>query len=164
MLLVFQLKSVWKSLSPFELSSIALKKNSMYSIFFKKQIHEMISNGQIDLYRKRHFNLNNICRKEQEIVDPLGFPKLASIFSILPFGILISVILLFYEHFKKPKKIAVANTLSEKEMEMVEKFRREVIKRRKGCMEFGNYSVIRKHISTISKIPRRIQKSIPKIE
>ena len=143
------------------MSSIALKKNSIYSIFFKKQIHEMMSNGQIDLYRKRHFNLNNICRKEQEIVDPLGFPKLASIFSILPFGILISFILLFYEYFKKPKMIAVDDTLSEKEMEMVEKFRKEIIKHRKVCMEIGKYSVIIKHIS---KIPRRIKESIPKIE
>ena len=85
----------------------------------------MIVTGTLDHYKKRHSEISDNCSVNE--ISPLGFLKLASIFTMLLFGILISIILLFYELFKTPKEIET-DTLSEEELELmfhlVEKFQK----------------------------------------
>ena len=85
----------------------------------------MIAVGSLDYYKKRHSEISYNCNVNE--ISPLGFLKLASVFTILLFGILISIILLFYELFKSPKEIET-DTLSEEELELmlhlVEKFQK----------------------------------------
>ena len=85
----------------------------------------MIVTGTLDYYKKRHSEISDNCNVNE--ISPLGFLKLASIFTMLLFGILISFILLFYELFKTPKEIET-DTLSEEELEslihLVKKFQK----------------------------------------
>ena len=76
----------------------------------------MIVTGTLDHYKKRHSEISDNCNVNE--ISPLGFLKLASIFTMLFFGILISFILLFYELFKTPKEIET-DTLSEEELELM---------------------------------------------
>ena len=85
----------------------------------------MIVTGTLDHYKKRHSEISDNCNVNE--ISPLGFLKLASIFTMLLLGILISFILLFYELFKTPKEIET-DTLSEEELEslihLVKKFQK----------------------------------------
>ena len=106
MILQFQLTQVWKTVTPIYSDSIALKKNSTYTIFFKKAIVNIIQNGVLDLYNKRNLIGERNCILPIQQVNPLGFFKTASIFTILLLGSLFSVSIFFLECFKKPKKNA----------------------------------------------------------
>ena len=83
---------------------MALKKNSPYTKFFKKRVREIIENGQRDIYRKRNLETLENCNPNLGKGTPLGFNKILSIFVILSFGIIISILILFYECIKKPRK------------------------------------------------------------
>ena len=84
---------------------MALKKNSPYKIFFDWGIQNIISNGELDLYKQRNSNLKIGCNVSPEEGNSLDFRKTASIFIMLSFGALLSILFIFYESLKKPKNI-----------------------------------------------------------
>ena len=104
--LIFQLVQIWKSLTPIYAESIALKKNSTYTIFFKKGILDLMGNGVLDLYKQRNNNLNQNCNQHAQNIHALGYLKTASHFIILLSGTILSFSILIYECLKSPKNIA----------------------------------------------------------
>ena len=109
----------------------------------------MIAVGSLDYYKKRHSEISYNCNVNE--ISPLGFLKLASVFTILLFGILISIILLFYELFKSPKEIET-DTLSEEELELmlhlVEKFQKTTnVQQKMNVISGRTYKVVKKQKS-----------------
>ena len=101
-----QLLKIWSSKTAFLSDSMALKKNSPYKIFFNKGIQNMIDNGELQLYKQRNSKLTIIdCNLLPEGGVSLGFHKMVSIFTILLFGTVLSALSLFYECFRRPKKL-----------------------------------------------------------
>ena len=123
-----KLLNVWKSNSPMFQEAIALKKNSPYKIFFNKGIQNMKANGEMHLYKRQNSEYTNDCSVSPEEGIPFDFLKTASIFIILSFGALLSILFLFYESFIKPKTFVNSlseekrNLLSKQMSAMVEKF------------------------------------------
>ena len=179
-ILQFQLTQVWKTLTPIYPDSIALKKNSTYTIFFKKAIVNIVQNGVLDLYNKRNLIDDRNCVLPIQKVNPLGFRKTASIFTILLLGSVFSVSIFFYECFKKPKKnatvilpegirikqliIKTTGSLSEETWQLlkkeifltVEKFQKRDVMFKK----LGKKPRKTKNIHSYSKIQRSIQEYI----
>ena len=79
---------------------MALKKNSPYKSFFAKGIQNMIYNGVWFLYKHRNSESMIDCNEPPQDGHPFHFLKIASIFIILFFGALLSILFLFYEHIK----------------------------------------------------------------
>ena len=116
----FQLTQVWKS--KLFMGSMGLKKNSTYTMFFKSGLLSIHANGALDLfYKQKHSYFRNNCNQLSGQGNSLGFHKMASLFAILFFGIMISILILVYECFKTPKKILNTNTLSEEKLELLNK-------------------------------------------
>ena len=113
-----QFLKIWSTNSPLLSDTMALKKNSPYKIFFNKGIQNMIDNGELQLYKQRNSKLTIIdCNLLPEGGVSLGFHKMASIFTILLFGTILGALFLFYECFRKPKKIA--NSFSKEKMHLL---------------------------------------------
>ena len=140
---------------------MALKKNSPYKIFFDWGIQNMISNGELHLYKQRNSKLKIGCNISPEEGNPLDFLKTASIFIMLSFGALLSILFVFYESFKKQKNIA--NSLSEEKRNllnkqisaMVEIFENTDIQSLRKICEVLDSTFCSKRISTHIKIPEK---------
>lgn len=79
---------------------MALKKNSPYKKFFAKEIQNMIYNGVWNHYKERNSESVTDCNKPPEDGHPFHLFKIASIFIILFFGALSSILFLLYEYIK----------------------------------------------------------------
>ena len=98
------MKEVWSK--KFGSESIAIAKDSPYSIFMKQIIYKILENGQFhqikqNWYRKEDLvNCNPIIKKGK----PLRLEKLMSLFIIMIFGIIIALGTLIVERIfhKKP--------------------------------------------------------------
>ena len=99
-----KVKPVWTSSSPLFSSSFALKKNSPYTKFFTQAFKDVKENGQLYRYSLKNSEISSDCSPTLERGNPLGFSKLASIFFILIFGIILSFLIFIFEHCKKPEK------------------------------------------------------------
>ena len=77
---------------------MALKKNSPYKEFFAKEIQKMQCNGVWHLYKQRNSKLKIDCNAPTEEGHPFDFLKTGSIFMILFFGAILSILFSFYEH------------------------------------------------------------------
>ena len=98
---------------------MAMKKNSPYKIFFDWGIQNMRGNGELHLYEQRNSNFTIDCNVYPEERDPSDFLKTASIFIMLLFGALLSILFLFHERFKKSKsKSSTAKELKHTEEKM----------------------------------------------
>ena len=74
------------------------RKNSPYTKFFQSAIIELIENGKMDFYNTRNFLSQSAC-KSTNSANPLGIPKLATLFFTLLFGCALSFVFLLYERF-----------------------------------------------------------------
>ena len=83
--------------------SPGMKKNSPYTKFFKQAIHDILENGQIDIYKKRHTNDISTCKTNRK-AKSLGFTKLASLFLILICGLILSILIYIFEYCNQPMK------------------------------------------------------------
>ena len=125
---MFQFTRVWKNEFPQSFASMALKKNSPYTMFFNKAIQSLKEKGKLSLYKQRHSKFTTSCDQPNEEGNQLGFLKTITIFAILSFGALLSIFYLLYECFRKPKNIV--NSLSQEKINilfsqipvMIEKF------------------------------------------
>ena len=103
----FQLELVWTSINPMFSSSVAMKKKSPYFKFLRRAIMDLTENGWLDIYLKRQTQQLTDCISEENVGNPLGYLKLATLFHVLGIGIILSGFILLYEYClnHSPKKV-----------------------------------------------------------
>ena len=105
----FQLKVIWTSKSPIFSTTIGLKKNSPYGKFFKHAIYDLIEKA---IFKERNSIKGSLLlqsESELENENQLGYSKLASLFAILLFGLIASILISLLECIfcKKPKELSL---------------------------------------------------------
>ena len=116
-----QLELVWTSVSPMFSSSVAMKKNSPYFKFLRRAIMDLTENGWLDIYLKRQSQklTDNCIISEENVGNPLGYLKLATLFYILGLGIILSGFIFIYEYFLNPQvqqNLKISQKINEKEV------------------------------------------------
>ena len=94
--LAFQMEEVWKK--SFEPKTFATQKNLPYTIFMKNAILKMYENGQLHQIIKKWESSNPECTHGKG-VQSLSFKKLISMFTIVPIGVMLALIVVIYEHY-----------------------------------------------------------------
>ena len=114
----FQLELVWTSINPLFSSSVAMKKESPYFKFLRRAIMDLTENGWLDIYLKRQSQQLTDCISEENIGNPLGYLKLATLFYVLGIGIILSGFIFIYEYClnRSPKKVKTYQTNEKEEI------------------------------------------------
>ena len=151
---------------------MALKKNSPYKVFFDKAILNMIENGELYLYKQQNSELKIDCNVPPEEGYPFDFRKTASLFTILFFCAILSILSLCYEFFKRPKIIAnslceekmnlLTNLLNSQIFDMVEKFKNTDIQVLKTVYDVSS-TTGNENCKRISGWPRKNSRKIPEL-
>ena len=118
-LLFFQLELVWTSIEPLFSSSVAMKKESPYFKFLRRAIMDLTENGWLDIYLKRQSQQLTDCISEENVGNPLGYLKLATLFYVLGIGIILSGFIFIYEYClnrSRPKKVKTYQTNEKEEI------------------------------------------------
>ena len=117
-LLFFQLELVWTSIEPLFSSSVAMKKESPYFKFLRRAIMDLTENGWLDIYLKRQSQQLTDCISEENVGNPLGYLKLATLFYVLGIGIILSGFIFIYEYClnRSPKKVKTYQTNEKEEI------------------------------------------------
>ena len=103
----FQLKVIWTSKSPIFSTTIGLKKNSPYGKFFKHAIYDLIEKA---IFKERNSIKSSLLLQQSEELEnenQLGYSKLASLFAILLFGLIASILISLLECICKPKELSL---------------------------------------------------------
>ena len=96
-------------------SSVAMKKKSPYFKFLRRAIMDLTENGWLDIYLKRQSQQLTDCISEENVGNPLGYLKLATLFYVLGLGILLSGFIFIYEYCLNPQQNLNKNQNNEKE-------------------------------------------------
>ena len=89
------MEEVWKM--SFEPKSFATQKNLPYTIFMKKAVLKMYENGQLHQIIKKWKSPKPECTQGKG-VQSLSFKKLMSVFTIVPIGIMLALMVVIYEY------------------------------------------------------------------
>ena len=92
-----------------------MKKKSPYFKFLRRAIMDLTENGWLDIYLKRQSQQLTDCISEENVGNPLGYLKLATLFYVLGLGILLSGFIFIYEYCLNPQKTLKTNQNNEKE-------------------------------------------------
>ena len=76
---------------------------------------DLTENGWLDIYLKRQSQQLTDCISEENVGNPLGYLKLATLFYVLGLGILLSGFIFIYEYCLNPQKTLKTNQNNEKE-------------------------------------------------
>ena len=115
-LLFFQLELVWTSIEPLFSSSVAMKKESPYFKFLRRAIMDLTENGWLDIYLKRQSQQLTDCISEENVGNPLGYLKIATLFYVLGIGIILSGFIFIFEYcLNHSPKIVKTYQTNEKE-------------------------------------------------
>ena len=95
-ILAFQMEEVWKK--SFEPKTFATQKNLPYTIFMKKAVLKMYENGQLHQIIRKWESSKPECTHGKG-VQSLSFKKLISMFSIIPIGVTLALMVVIHEYY-----------------------------------------------------------------
>ena len=92
-----------------------MKKGSLFTRFFSRELRRQTATGNIDLLKKRYLEISQTCKPPLK-EKPLGYEKLSFLFVMLFVGFIMSIFVVSLEYRTKTKKLKQETTSKDKEM------------------------------------------------
>ena len=96
-----------------------MRKGSQFTRIFAQEMRDLQKTGNLDLLRKRYTGSQECKPLLKE--KPLGFEKLSFLFTLLIFGCIMSILVVFFEYMTQTKKKKQELVNKDMEMSLMEK-------------------------------------------
>ena len=96
-----------------------MKKGSLFTRFFSRELRRQTATGNIDLLKKRYLEISQTCKPPLK-EKPLGYEKLCFLFLILISGYIMSILIVILEYANQNKKIELENATKNKKISLIE--------------------------------------------